>query len=236
MHLRTVVGAGPRTLRLVRTGHGARVRVAIVSDVRVVRDGLTGLLASEPTLTTVLTASAQEVGLLSERECDVVLLDAGTVAPERVSPVPDVSDQRMVAFGLTPRDHDAILRCARSGVRVFVSSDALASDLVEAIHAAARNEVMCPPELAHAIIHGAPRAARDDSRHGRTMLTPRESDIVTLVGRGLSNKQIAGALNIALSTVKNHVHSILIKLHTRGRKEAAALSRCVNPSTDAART
>src|SRR4051794_27145054 len=117
-------------------------------------------------------------------------------------------------------EEDEVVACAEAGVAGYVSRDDSLDDLLAAVRGAVRGEVRCPPAIAATLMRSVASTARR-ARAARPVaaaaaapsrLTRRESEIVGLIGEGLSNKQIAGRLCIELPTVKNHVHHILDKL------------------------
>jgi len=138
------------------------------------------------------------------------LLRATTASSEPVS---------VVAIGV-PATDGAILGWARAGVAACVCDDAALSDIVDTLDALARGETPCSPTVAAVLLRGI-RSARALDTHDHAHLTARERAILELLVQGLSNKQIALALTIELSTVKNHVHRLLGKLGVATRAEAA---------------
>jgi DNA-binding NarL/FixJ family response regulator len=123
-----------------------------------------------------------------------------------------------------------IIVCAEAGASGYVTREGSLADLVTAINSAAQDELACSPKIAAALIRRVATLAaahRDDAVGAR--LSRREIEIVSLIDRGLTNKEIAGRLFIALATVKNHVHNVLDKLDVQGRDEAAAWIRRQRP-------
>jgi len=107
-----------------------------------------------------------------------------------------------------------------------VPRDGTLADLRAVIESVARGEVVCSPRIAASLLRRiADLAAEREPPPPELRLTSREIEIVELIDQGLSNKEIAQRLSIALPTVKNHVHSILDKLHVHRRAEAAARLR-----------
>jgi DNA-binding NarL/FixJ family response regulator len=117
------------------------------------------------------------------------------------------------------------LAYAEAGVSGYVTCEQPVEDVVRAVKAVARGEMLCTPRVAATLVrHVATLAAGLGAREipAVTSLTPREIEIVGLIDRGMSNKQIAGTLHIEVATVKNHVHNVLDKLQLKRRGEAAA--------------
>ena len=158
---------------------------------------------------------------------DVVLLDIAApggleAARELVELLPAI---RVVAVSV-PNDELDVIACAEAGVSGFVTTESSIDDLVAAVESASIGHLHCSPAMAGVLLRriGALARSRDDTDPARD-LTLRELEIVRLIDEGRSNKEIALHLCIELSTVKNHVHSILGKLGVRRRAEAAARLR-----------
>jgi DNA-binding NarL/FixJ family response regulator len=207
------------------------IRVLVVSEVCLYRDGLAVLLARHRGIAAVSTAADVAGGVAAARSGetppDVVLLDsAGIDVAEAIcslrSAVPEV---QVVALTIKNREH-ALLEAAEAGAAGLVTVDASIKELVAAIESADRGEALCSPSLAAALMRRlAARASQRAEPAQMPALTSREREIVELIDEGLSNKQIAQRLRIELATVKNHVHNILGKLGVQRRGEAAALLR-----------
>lgn len=201
------------------------VRVLIVSDVRLYREGLAHGLETRPNLLVVGTATHPDeaVRLASDLLPSVILVDHalpdGLRAIRLILAVqPDV---KVVVLGVLEGDEN-VLACAEVGVAGYVPRRASLEDLIEAIECAFRGELRCSPQIGATLLRQlARRAAGSDDSPSRTPLTSREVEIVRLIEQGLSNKEIAGRLGIQVATVKNHVHNLLEKLRIHHRAEAA---------------
>lgn len=131
---------------------------------------------------------------------------------------------RIVVFSATSNEQE-VLRYAEAGVAGFVSLESSREDLVEIVQSAARGELVCPPNVAAALLRRVHVLAPRRPKLDESPLTARELEVAGLMEAGLSNKQIALQLHIELATVKNHVHRILEKLDARRRGEAVARLR-----------
>ncbi|HEY3149790.1 MAG TPA: response regulator transcription factor [Dongiaceae bacterium] len=201
----------------------------VLADVRLYREGLARLLGSHENL--VLVGAGPVDGNALERVVsarpDVVLLEAAaacetTIVQDLLRQAPDA---RVIAYGVQDEDQQA-LRCAEIGAAAFVMGEATGQELIGAILSLARGEFRCSPRVAAMLVRRVSALAQglgEEPRQAR--LTPRERGIVALIDDGLSNKEIAQRLGIELSTVKNHVHHILEKLHALRRAQAAARFR-----------
>lgn len=205
------------------------IRVAIVADTRLYREGLAQVLGRDSRIIVVATVARREEALASlpAVQSDVVLVDMAT--PDSCSLVRAMLDRvphtRVIALGVA-EDGDDVLGCAEAGVAGYVPREASIEDLVAVIESVARGEAICSPRVAASLLR---RVAALASTHGGalplTHLTSREREIIRLIDDGLSNKEIARHLGIEVATVKNHVHNILDKLQVHRRGEAAARMR-----------
>jgi two-component system, NarL family, nitrate/nitrite response regulator NarL len=205
----------------------ATIQVVVLSDIRLYRDGLAEILRARG-LAVVGAAGDRTTGLalVAERRPDIVLVDtAMTDAMAAIRALLDAAPQvPIVALGVSETEAD-VIACAEAGVSGYVTRDESVGDLVAALESVVRGEMICSPSIAAALRRRVTALARRDAVAPRTRLTPRELEIVELIDRGLSNKEIARRLSIELATVKNHVHNILEKLQVRRRTEAVARVR-----------
>jgi DNA-binding NarL/FixJ family response regulator len=203
------------------------IRIVLLSDVRLHREGLALVLAGTPgieVLATAVPGDARDV--LARHAPDVALLDLGTdddltAVRSLVAAAPHVS---FVVLAVPELEH-AILDCAEAGVTGYVTRDGSLVELVETIQAVARGEALYPARTVARLLRRI--AARPHAHHAsvRSTLTRRERQVAALLEAGLSNKEIARRLSIELPTVKNHVHNILEKLGVSRRGEAVAKLR-----------
>ena len=124
---------------------------------------------------------------------------------------------KVVALAV-PESGPEVVACAEAGIAGYVSREASLDELGDTLRAALRGEAACSRQVtAHLLRHIALQArARRGTRIPRE-LTPREREVLHLLNTGMSNKQIAHSLDLQLSTVKNHVHSLLAKFGANGR-------------------
>jgi two-component system nitrate/nitrite response regulator NarL len=217
----------------------AGVRVLVVSPVRLLRDGLTGLLQRRFGAVNVCTAAGAESAVVALHEFapTLILLDVATddgLAVARTLSA-SVSNLQILGFAARAHDHD-LLAYAKAGITGFITREASTRELFDAISRATRGEMLCSPRLAATLFRKLAELATEPtsppSAAEPLLLTEREREIVCCIDEGLSNKQIARDLRITVSTVKNHVHNILEKLHVTRRGEAAARIR-VSPAREA---
>jgi two-component system, NarL family, nitrate/nitrite response regulator NarL len=202
-------------------------RVLVVAEIRLYREGLAANLAARPHLCVLGKAgSADEARALQKALApDIVVIDMGTrdsFELVRAFRRQDVN-VRIIAYGVDESERD-IVACAEAGVAGYLPCDGSIDDLVRIIASCTRGELICSPRIAATLFNRVCSLASlgHESTKGDAILTGRERQIVSLIDAGLSNKEIAQRLNIEVTTVKNHVHNILEKLHVTTRAEAAA--------------
>jgi two-component system nitrate/nitrite response regulator NarL len=208
------------------------IRILIAADVRFYRDGLAEIISRHSPCVVLGTASTRAEALerAVELRPDIVLLD--TAMPEGVELVRELASRvpgvKVLAIALDETEH-AVLEWAESGVAGYVPRDASLTELIAAIERTARGEQQCSMQVAGGLLRrlaALARAAGDrQSASPSAHLTPREREIMRLLERGMSNKDIARQLGIEVATAKSHVHHILEKLQVRGRSQAAARMR-----------
>ncbi|WNG86981.1 response regulator transcription factor [Mycobacterium sp. ITM-2016-00317] len=137
---------------------------------------------------------------------------------------------KVVAVCVAEDDEAGIIVCAEAGVSGYhLRSDSL-DDLLSVIARVAGGQSACPPGISAILMRRLSTVASHRAGPTNLDLTVREQEILRMLEQGLSNREIANALCIALHTVKNHVHSVLGKLGVRSRAEAAAYFRAARPA------
>ncbi len=204
-------------------------RVLIISPVRLYREGLAHLIANHAGLNVVGAHCALPVKQveLDTLDPDVIVLDIATPGSIDAARGLRLLDHppALVTLGVTDTDHE-VLACAEVGAVGYVTREGSLDELVAAVCAAARGELICSPRIAGCLARRvATLSAGRESDRERWRLSRREREIALLLGQDLSNKEIAVRLTIEVSTVKNHVHNILNKLQVNRRSDAARLVR-----------
>lgn len=201
-----------------------RISVLIVDDHAVVRRGLRSFLESEEDIEVVGEASdgAEAVKKVQESLPDVVLMDLvmpggdGITATRQVHEVsPSSRVLVLTSFG----EDEKVFPSIKAGAMGYLLKDVPAEDLGRAIRSVARGELLLHPEIARKVLDEF--AVVHSEVPPLTELTPREIEVLTLIARGRSNKEIAQHLQISIKTVKTHVSNILSKLHMMDRTQAA---------------
>jgi DNA-binding NarL/FixJ family response regulator len=209
------------------------ISLVLIDDNRLLREGLAGLIRKQPDFK-ILAASADiEEALRKVREAkpEVVLLDFGLESHDSLRLTAtvrqEVPEARVIVMGLLPVQED-VAAFVRAGASGFIMKDASFEDFLGTIRAVAAGADVLPPQLTGSlfgqIAQYAVRARAAPVLEG-VRLTERERQVIDLLGEGLSNKEIAARLRIAIHTVKSHVHNVLEKLALRTRLEVASFTR-----------
>jgi DNA-binding NarL/FixJ family response regulator len=204
------------------------LRVAILSAVRLYAEGVAEYLAGRADISVIGIARdlSDLEQLLEVKAVDVILCDTSEreLAPHVRRLARSFPDARIVAVALTESETE-IITWAEAGITSYVPRQASLAQLYTAIFAAMRGEATCSPRITGCLLREFRR--RPVASHSAERLTSREVQLLRLLSQGLSNKEIAQTLGISVSTVKNHVHSVLQKLCVRSRVQAAAKAACI---------
>jgi two-component system, NarL family, response regulator DevR len=205
---------------------GGQIRVLVVDDHEMVREGLMSMLQSEPDFDVVGQTGhgAEVVELVEATRSDVVLLDArlpdlsGVEVCRRLTQShPEVA----VVILTTYTDPDLVQECIQAGARGYVVKDVERFSLKESIRAVYRGQSVLAPQVAGQVIERS-RARPVGSR--RAALSASQVSILRLISRGHSNREIAAEVHLSENTVKTHIQEIFRKLGVRNRVEAAILA------------
>jgi NarL family two-component system response regulator LiaR len=199
------------------------IRVVIADDHRVVRDGLSFLLSQEPDIDVVGEAGdgEQTLRVVAATRPDVLLLDL--LMPKLdghgvLAALGGLPDQPAVVVLTSITDDEHLVRALHAGATSYLLKTAAADDVVAAIHAAATDTANLSRDLLTRLTRSLHKPPAPDPLHA---LSPREREVLRLVARGHSNRQIARELRIGDETVKTHVSSVLAKLGVQDRIQAA---------------
>jgi len=202
-----------------------RVSVLIVAEVRLYRESLALMLSSRG-FVSMAGAATRLDGLTKARELRpaVAIVDIASRGALDFIGALRQEPARPKILGLAVDEETSdVIECAEAGADGYVTADATVEDLERAIDRVGHEELLCSPRIAATLFrrlgNGGVRAVDGASEDA---LTNRERQIWNFIGQGLSNKEIATALNISILTVKNHVHHLLGKLNVSTRSQAAS--------------
>lgn len=212
------------------------IRVLIADDSGLICDAMRTVLGQEKGIYVAGCARTVEETNFLKQHADLLLVGPALEGESTVELVrsihADEPDKRIVVVGL-PNDPDLITRYIEAGAIGYVSRQESMSKLVEKIHAVHAGQALVSPDVVFHLMRRLAQLAQQpfagawnvESISGLHELTAREREVLSLIGAGYSNREIADQLVIGWGTVKNHVHNILKKLETNSRHEAAAIYR-----------
>jgi len=198
------------------------IRILVVEDQRIVREGLRAVLEDEDEIAIVgEAANGQEaIELFAQLQPDVVLMDLQMPVidgPEATRRIRQLSPDARILVLTTYATDEFIFKALRAGAQGYLLKDASANELLGAIRSIHAGQTLLAPAVAARLVMGV-------SAGGQESLTPRELEVLTLLGQGRSNGEIAAMLAIAPRTAKVHVQNILSKLGATNRTEAVSLA------------
>lgn len=214
------------------------VRVLVVHQAKLIANIIASVLAEEPDIYLVGTAVTPEeaLGKLERSNCNMVLAaatlpDGGALTlTEAVTAVyPHIN---VLIIGV-PKSESVILQYVMAGASGYVLQDVPVEQLLENVRAAHNDEALVSPTIAAALMRQVSELAQVSAQYNLdpqaiASLTPREKDVLNLLGQGMTNQEISEQLVIEVGTVKNHVHNILKKLDVSSREEAASYLPLLN--------
>jgi two-component system, NarL family, response regulator NreC len=199
------------------------IRILIADDHAVVRSGLRALLRADPEIEVVGEAGdgVETLRLAETLQPDLVLLDI-TMPPENgiktAQRLKEKYPKLMVLFLTMHEDESLLHEALRAGAAGYVIKRAEESEIIEAIHAASRGDIYVHPTMTRALLQ---RPVMTEHRRGAAAiaLTRRELDVLRLLARGNTNRQVAGLLGLSVRTVENHRANLMGKLGLVSRVE-----------------
>jgi len=216
------------------------IRVYLLIEGRLLRETLSRLFRKRSDLLVVGQSGQTEATPLQllDVQCDVLVSD--TFHPEWLPASATLQSGGCAAFKALligmEAEADQFLSAVRSGVTGYLLPDASASDVVSAVRAVFRGEAVCPPQLCSTLfrfVAQIPKAMPLQNSASKPDLTLRQQQLVTLVAKGLTNKEIASHLNLSEFTVRNHIHRILKQVDAGSRSEAVETIRAYGYSISA---
>ncbi|MFF3442231.1 response regulator [Streptosporangium sp. NPDC002721] len=217
------------------------IRILLADDETIMRAGLRMLISDEPDMDVVGEAADgdEAVRLAAAMAPDVVLMDARMPGLDGIAAARAIAETHpgIKVLVLTTFDEEAIVDGAlRAGVAGFLLKVSPPEQLLEALREVAAGRGLLDPAVVPSVIGRYTRAPAPRPRHpALDRLTGREAEVFALVGRGLSNSEIAARLHLGETTVKTHLGRVLDKLQLRDRSQAIAFayeSGLVRPGED----
>src|SRR6267143_2423014 len=208
------------------------IRTFLLIENRLLREALVRLFCMRSDLLVVGQsghAEATSRGVL-DSQCDVLVIDSLQTKwlPANIAlQSGDHASFKAVVIAMDS-DEEQFLAAVRAGVTGYLLQDASASDVVAAVRAVFRGEAVCPPQLCSKLFRFVAQTAREmllQNPTSRPDLTLRQQQLVGLVARGLTNKEIASYLNLSQFTGRNHIHRILKQVDAGSRSEAVETIR-----------
>jgi two-component system NarL family response regulator len=209
------------------------IRIFVVDDLRLLREGLVALLAEQPDIIVIGTAASGSKALAKIKELrpDVALIDIGMPGKDGLAVTQtlrrEVPAVKVIILGM-PDLNEEIMACIEAGAAGYVLKEATIDYLVETIRAVHGGESFCSPRLAASLFSRIAELVSERQpaiAPGAIKLTTREVEIIKEIAEGLSNQEIAQRLSIQPQTVKNHIHNILDKLQLHNRLETVHYAR-----------
>ena len=202
-----------------------KIRILIVDDHTVVRQGLCALIEEEPALSIVGQATDGEEAVEKARllRPDVIILDLAMPRKDGLQAIKEIISENPEARILVLSnfsDNSIVIQAVKAGASGYLHKSSSAEDLLKAIHAVHRGESSLSPAIARVLINEINNGITQPAVMPET-LSRRETEVLDLIAKGLSNQEIAGTLNISDRTVSAHVSSLLRKLHLAIRTQAA---------------
>jgi DNA-binding NarL/FixJ family response regulator len=209
---------------MVHSGVMAQIRVFVLDDHEVVRQGLLRLNEADPDMTVVGEAAtaAEAIVRVPRADADVALLDVRLpdgsgieVCRELATLAPGVRCLMLTSY----EDDEALLASITAGAAGYVLKEIRGPQLLDSIRLVASGRSLLDPTTTGRVLERLREARHPDSR--LDLLTAQESAVLDLIGEGLTNREIADRMFLAEKTVKNYISSLLAKIEVRGRTQAA---------------
>jgi DNA-binding NarL/FixJ family response regulator len=204
------------------------VRVMVVDDQALVREGLMTLLEAATDINPVAAAGDGEeaVALAARHRPDVVLMDLRMPKLDGVEATRQIraaQPETEIVVLTTHADEESILDALRAGARGYLTKDAGIAEISRAVHAAAAHQALLDPVVQSRLLAAASATSAGARPSPATLpdqLTPREAEVLSLVAQGLSNGEIAATLVVTEATVKTHINHVFAKIGARDRAQA----------------
>jgi DNA-binding NarL/FixJ family response regulator len=210
---------------LSNDGEEGIIRVAVVDDQRLFTKGISGLVDMLPGVEAVGVAynGEEAIALCRKEEPDVVLMDISMPKMDGISATREIKDllpQTAVVILTGHEEDEHVFEGIKAGAQGYLLKDAELEDLSRAIRTVHAGDTIIAPELAQKMLSTFEGSGRSGRSELMPPLTDRELEVIRALARGMSDRQIAGALSISEKTVRNHTSNIYRKLHIFDRTQA----------------
>jgi len=201
------------------------IRVGLIDDQTLVRQGVRGLLALSDAVEVVAEATDgdEAVALATEHTPDVILMDMRMPRMDGADAIEALKAAGIdipVIILTTFDDHEQVLTAIRAGAKGYLLKDVSLEQLIAAIESVSKGETMIQPGITDTLLRGLAAAGETRDSPLTEALSPKETEVIRLMAGGYSNREIADALSKSEGTIKNHVSNILSKLGVRDRTRA----------------
>ena len=206
-------------------------KLFLVIENRMLREAMTALFRKQPDFCLVdsVRYSDSAYKLIASSECDILLADQASAAAFPCNFMSDLlalsPGRKAILFGME-NDPELFLQAVRSGASGYLLGEASAEEAIAAVRRVIAGEAVSPPSLCHYLFQFVARTTREGSMilnqrlcH-RLGLTARQQQLIALLARGFTNKEIAASMRLSEFTVKNHVHRIMRRLNAQSRYAA----------------
>jgi DNA-binding NarL/FixJ family response regulator len=198
------------------------IRVLIADDHVLVREGLRKLLELDPGIEVITEVGDGQgaINIARKAKPDIVLMDVKMPGTDGITATRIIKKERPITkvIALTIYEDEEVVEMVRAGVSAYVLKDIAGSELTNTIHRVMQGEMVIHPRVANRLVR---ELNRSDSRKNEIRLTKREKNVLDLLVKGNSNKDMAESMFISEKTVKNHLTSIFRKLGVKDRTQAA---------------
>lgn len=199
-----------------------KIRVIIADDHVLVREGLRKLLELDHSIEVVTEVGDGQgaINMARKRDVDIILMDINMPGTNGITATQVIKRElpSIKIIALTIYEDEEVVEMVKAGVSAYVLKDVAGSDLIDTIHKVMNGEIVIHPRVANRLVN---ELTRTEQETDQVKLTKREKDVLALLVKGNSNKEMAVNMFISEKTVKNHLTSIFRKLGVKDRTQAA---------------
>ncbi|MEU1730037.1 response regulator transcription factor [Streptosporangium sp. NPDC020145] len=203
------------------------IKIVLADDQALVRAGFRALLDAQPGMTVVAEASdgAQALRLAAEHRPDVVLMDIRMPGMDGLTATREMPPGPRIIILTTFELDEYVFEALRNGASGFLVKDTEPAELIQAVRVVAAGDALLSPGVTRRLIaEYASRAKAPHPSQDLSLLTEREREVLTLVGTGMTNDEIAQRLFMSPATAKTHVSRTMMKLHARDRAQLVVIA------------